>query len=308
MKWKVRLLHDRPGWAYWRRCEALKKYAPADFEVTTGLGNGEQIVDEPQDLYLQLCYSKSLQLREECYLAGHKSLIVTGFNTNWKDEGPFEGQYWFPQMTATSDWVIFNCREAWRLAGEPEKTSAIAQAVDLDVFRQTTPPENRTPLVLWIGSTYHSTPENDVKGYILLRELQCRLDRRGISSDFLRVDADRPMLNTEQIVSWYNLGTVFVVASRSEGGGPNPLLEASACGCVPVSTSVGSAPFLVENHTNGILAERTVEDLERYVIEAVTRYRYLNRNMQQTIKAWGWEERAAEYYRLFRRLLSAVGT
>jgi glycosyltransferase involved in cell wall biosynthesis len=69
----------------------------------------------------------------------------------------------------------------------------------------------------------------------------------------------------DQMVPFYQGLDAYICASRTEGG-PHPLLEAAACGVPLISTRVGIAPELIHNHDNGILVNRTVEDIRRAVI------------------------------------------
>lgn len=57
---------------------------------------------------------------------------------------------------------------------------------------------------------------------------------------------------TPNPASWMRSMDVFVVPSRSEAF-PNALLEAMACGCCPVASSVGGIPELVHDGQSGLL-------------------------------------------------------
>lgn len=57
-----------------------------------------------------------------------------------------------------------------------------------------------------------------------------------------------------ELLELYNLSDVFVLASYSEGL-PRVLLEAMACGCIPIVTDVGSVGTVVASGYNGLLTE-----------------------------------------------------
>lgn len=311
---RIKLLYDVPGWAYAYRCEALAKYAPPDFHVTIERGNLGCFPDDPQDLHLQLCYSEAARLRSHLQRLGQKSIIVTGCNTGWQNEGPREGRHHWDTMQNVSDWIIFNSRSAWGRAGQPAKSSWISNGVDREIFACRVPLEKRPPRVLWIGSFYHTEPKRDLKGYhSLLVPLKERLEARGIPCDWRRVDSTSTVTNNgnphysrEEMVDWYNTGTIYVVTSQSEGT-PNPALEAASCGCTLVSTLVGNMPELIEHGANGLLVERNLESVEAGVVEAVERYAQWGSAMQEKIAGWDWRIRTPEYYALFRRLLEKGG-
>jgi hypothetical protein len=188
--YRLRILYDVPGWAYHHRADALQKYAPPDFEVSLDRGNTGAFEDEYHDIYLQLCYSEVWRLRQHLLARGHDSLIVTGCNTGWVNEGPLEGRAHWQQMRVNADWIVFNNRAAWGLALRPERTSWISNGVDRSIFCPTVPPERRKAKVLWLGSYYHTQTDRDLKGFwSILGPLQARLESRGIACELRRVDS-----------------------------------------------------------------------------------------------------------------------
>lgn len=58
--------------------------------------------------------------------------------------------------------------------------------------------------------------------------------------------------DTGELLELYNLADLFALASYSEGL-PKALLEAMACGCIPVATSVGDIQFVVADGFNGFI-------------------------------------------------------
>jgi glycosyltransferase involved in cell wall biosynthesis len=60
--------------------------------------------------------------------------------------------------------------------------------------------------------------------------------------------------NKQELLELYNLSDVFALASYSEGL-PRVLLEAMACGCVPVATNVGSVGSLISDGITGFIIE-----------------------------------------------------
>jgi glycosyltransferase involved in cell wall biosynthesis len=54
------------------------------------------------------------------------------------------------------------------------------------------------------------------------------------------------------LLELYNLSDVFVLASYSEGL-PRVVIEAMACGCIPIATDVGSTAVIVKDGFNGFL-------------------------------------------------------
>lgn len=294
-KYTVRLLFDVPGWAYHRRCQALQKYAPDDFAVTIGPDYGRVLKAIPHDLVLQLCYACSKNIRDHVDQAGYDMVVVTGINVAWKS-----GASWFPNVYRYSHHVIFNSKMAWEEAGRQERTSWISNGVDGEIFRPIMPIGERKPRVISIGSDFHRKN----KGFMdILPHLVGELGERGIDCDFRQVNSHgRERVGQETMNSWYNTGTIYVVASEREGT-PNPALEAAAAGCVLVSTRVGNMVELIEDGVNGFLVERNLDAIHNAVLKAQANYPRMAAAMQERIADWHWRTRAQEYFALFRELI-----
>jgi glycosyltransferase involved in cell wall biosynthesis len=297
-KYTVRICYDVKGWAYHRRALALQKYAPPDFCVTIGPDYGRAFKERRHDLVLQLCYSYAKDIKRHIDAGGYDMVLVTGYNVGYG-----YANKWFDECAAWSDHVLFNNRECWEGLGRPANTSWISNGVDRELFPVLIPPERRTPRVLSLVSHCHRA----TKGYDdILLPLAEKLHVAGVETDFRLVNSHggKKNMDTAALTQWYNTGTIYIVASKSEGT-PNPALEAASCGCVVVSTRVGNMPELIQHGVNGELAERNVEALFESVVRCQARYPEMATAMQNEIAAWHWRERAAQYFELFRDLIDA---
>lgn len=302
----VHLIYDVPGWAYWRRAEAIKRYAPADMTVTTtayrDMRAGAAV---RQDLYAELAGCDLVFLmaygacREIRAGIGPGPVLACGYNC-----GVGYRREKLNELLEHSDHVIVNNRANWEACGRPERTTWISNGVDLEVFHVLIPPAWRRPRVLSIGSAYHQRHNDDLKGFRdILEPIRPELEQAGIACDFRVVDSVRgPKMDTAEMVRWYNTGTIYAVSSRHEGT-PNPALEAAACGCVVVSTAVGNMPELIVSGQNGLIVDRTPEAFLAGILAAKDRHAEMSAAMQEAIGPWNWRERAGQYYDLFRRLL-----
>lgn len=302
--YRIRLHYSHADWAYHRRCVALQKYASDDFEVDIapwhpGLKR-EPLPAEPYDLILNLV-PDHVVLRESLKRAGHeRTLIVGGLNVGWGHHAERL------EMCQYADYVVVNNRDLWERLNRPNGMTWISNGVDTDVFRVTRPVAERTPRVLWTGCEYHCSRTN-IKGWNeVLVPLQKMLTEAGVACDFRRTDAgdSSSRRTTQQMLDWYNTGTIYVCASSSEGT-PNPALEAAACGCVVVSTRVGNMPELIWPYHNGELVDRDPQEMFNAIIRCNRRYVEMAPETVWELRATSltWRRQAVKYYNLFRNLI-----
>lgn len=309
--YRVRLNYDVPQWAYHRRCAAIAKHAPDDFQVETGAWHPcvtRDIWPESQryDLILQVVPDHA-NLRKLLDDRGHRAtVIVGGLNVGYGHHAER-----LRMCRTGADHIVVNNLDCYERLRRPNDMTWISNGVDLSTYRITKPIAERIePRILWTGCDFHSQPEGSrkgtaIKGYEeILKPLRKRLHLAGIPLDLRRVNSSRPSSchSTEEMVRWYNTGQVYLCASSSEGT-PNPALEAAACGCTVVSTPVGNMLELIDDR-NGLLVDRTVDTIESAVLHALDYYQPMATAMQESIQEWGWKEQAAQYYDLFRRLIN----
>ena len=295
-KYTIRLLYDVEGWAYYWRCLALQKYAPQDFDVTIGSNYGALLQAKKHDLILQCAYSYAKDVKKFISVKlNYKPLLVSSFNVGWG-----YANTWLDLAIRDSDYVIINNYEMWNKYGKHPKTINISNGVDLDTFKIEIPVDRREHKVLWVGSIIH----RKVKNYdSILCPLSNLLHRDKIKFEFrLTNSVGKNRLTHEQMCKWYNTGTIYAISSRNEGT-PNPGLESSACGCIPVSTKVGNMPELIHDGQNGYLCETSVDSLYSGIKKAIKNYEELQTNMSSVIQTWGWKERSKQYYEYFRNAI-----
>jgi glycosyltransferase involved in cell wall biosynthesis len=76
--------------------------------------------------------------------------------------------------------------------------------------------------------------------------LEQQAERLGIRSDVVFVPAQ------QDVASWLRSMDIFVLASESEAFS-NALLEALACGCAPIGSSVGGTPEQIVDGERGFI-------------------------------------------------------
>jgi glycosyltransferase involved in cell wall biosynthesis len=292
----VLILYDVKGWAYYWRALALQKYAPEDFKVLIDNSYGLILKKQKVDIVVQLAYSYAKQVRIHLTKGNYKdTALVSSYNVGWN----YNNRY-MDETVKHSDYVIVNNKEMWERYGRRPNTFHISNGVDRTVFFPTVPYDQRKDRILWIGSKGHSKTKNFDN---ILIPLRYELNKKKILCDFRCVNScGSERMNQDQMRDWYNTGSMYVVASKTEGT-PNPAIEAASCGLPVVSTRVGNMPELIKDGHNGHLCEMTVKSLLDGVLKTISNKQIMSNNMIEEIQSWDWKERSKQYYELFRKMV-----
>jgi len=289
----------RLEWAYARRSSALKKYAPPDFTVKTSqFADMKWDESADYDLIFNLEYTAAIRGRVAHYAPNIP--IVYSFNSQLKRK-PAEWR----MVKAEADWVVFNNLEAFEGAGRLPGTCCISNGIDSDLWHPYVPIEQRTDRAIWTGSPNPRKGKRYQDVLLPLIELAKPYGFDVWLRPVSQVRADQ-VFTTEETACWYNSASYVLMASASEGT-PNYLLEAAACGAVPVCTPTGNVMEFGGEGFNCIFAEPTPESFLAGLIKARENRESLSRNAANTMRdRWSYGapgERAEFFFQLFRRLI-----
>jgi glycosyltransferase involved in cell wall biosynthesis len=111
----------------------------------------------------------------------------------------------------------------------------------------------------------------------------------------------------EEMRAFYQSLHVYVCASESEGG-PNPCLEAAACGVPVVTTPVGSMPQLIRDGENGLFVTRDAGDIAsklRRLRDDPELHARMGAAARAAVEAWDWRCQAPRFAAMFEAVLGA---
>jgi glycosyltransferase involved in cell wall biosynthesis len=174
---------------------------------------------------------------------------------------------------------------AWGVS--PDRLRILPHAIDVERFRSTTSPRDRSLDLLYVGRLLRAKRVDQVlriTAEVRERIPTARLAIVGEGPERERLEARARELGIEGCVEFagyrddverfYRAARIFLLASEREGL-PLVLVEAMCCGCVPISTRCGTIEDLIEDGKNGFLirvgdldlmarhASETLSDLER---------------------------------------------
>jgi glycosyltransferase involved in cell wall biosynthesis len=212
-----------------------------------------------------------------------------------------------------------------RLRVPPERLSVVPNGISDRFHEAPAPAASAGPLRLaFIGrwTTY--------KGKHTLVEAAVKLDRRGVdftlsalgtgAADAVAGDFPEHLRNRVCVIPTFANAVlpellagheILIFPTLSEGSSGS-LLEAMACGLVPVATSVGSAPELLAGKQSGTLvpvndAEAIATAVERLASDREALLE-LRRRAQQTGRRFRWRDVVARTLDVYRRALAARST
>lgn len=297
---RLLIIADVRGWAYDKRAQALKKYAPEDFAVDITYVHEIPKDLSAYDIVYNIDYSVTENVSQRLRNQGARAKLVNSHNAD--HQRAFEQ---FETSCSRCDYVICNNYKAWEHFGKRSGTCNISNGVDLNHFYYEDRPESDRALrAVWVGPAG--------KG---LHDILEPLQQMRPDIDFVfRVKTGKEwdpethmpdpalLLDDNQMLELYRSCRFVICCSETEAT-PNYLLEAMACGCVPITTRVGNMLEFTEQNSC-VFVSRNVEDFSRGIDRAIAGERTFRRLGEFEINKWHWRDRANLFYDLFRDLAS----
>lgn len=301
---KVHLVYDVPGWAYYRRCQGLASHAPDDFDVTTqdwlSFERDRDEVIQTNDLIYDceyVCASAIYPHFNNNSGRGSPCLYVTSFNADHTRRRDI-----WCSCLKHSHFMVANNQRVFDFNDRPKGTCNISNAVDNNIFHPLN--RQRGNSAAWCGS---ASPKKCKRYASVIAPLE-RMSEIGevpFGTSFRVIDdVNAPhVYGAKRQNEWYNEHKVVLCTSSSEGT-PNYLLEGAMTGCVPVTTPVGNSAEWIKDGVNGyIIPHDNITATITAINDAIHNFDAMSAAITETMQSWTYKTVAPYFYQLFRRLI-----
>jgi glycosyltransferase involved in cell wall biosynthesis len=282
---RICFVYDIEGWAFYIISHNVKKRLDKIFEIDVCR---HDIVDASRYDAI-VCFSPNVMPKY-----ADKSNIICGVSSH-KSELLIMSMRSFP-FVFTNDRILFD-----RL--ESDRKFYLENGVCLDFFRPSDLKKKKGNFRIGaIGSKKWSVH----KGINRISKI-CEMLGDGFENASVFSDTSGNFMSQSDMLEYYRSIDVLVVSSVSETG-PNPLLEAMACGVPVVSNMVGLAPLIIESGTDGFLidSENSIQayvDAIRSISENRRLYKRMSKAARSKISMWSWDIKSQEFEKMISSFL-----
>jgi glycosyltransferase involved in cell wall biosynthesis len=335
---KILMITDVPNWIFDRNAWLLKKYIPYhDFDVcyANPIVKGSRYKRRDWDVLEKMRHydviwmfhpgflTHGLKYREgmprfeyaattgqemEEYVNWHNSRgtqIILDVNHLWDDS---QSDSKIGKMVLQGNFLTVNNPQTKKYFEDRGiHTHYTPNGYPEEYFKLEKPFKDREFQVVWVGSS----KRKEHKGWHILEEVKKSFEGvpnikfKDVLADSFGID-DIPYTQ-QDMNKIYNQSQVYLCISESEGG-PNPLLESAACGCVPISTDVGYVSRLIDDGESGFIVERTAEAFTKKINFLRTNpdaLHLMSENILKRVPAFGWKPWHENFARLINKALAA---
>lgn len=302
---RILLVPDVPNWAWDFKADALKKYLSDRFEFGKCYVGGINTFDKStydtlhffgyQDGFSRAGYST-------CGISSH------GFYLQNAEISRVN----LPRYMA----ITTVSRELYDILKKRNCNKNIylcENGVDETIFYPPDKPIRNKKLVIgWVGKPPRNKAQKDFHGwnqlYTPLSE-EIRKNSKMEVREVCRIYTNA--LSRDEMREFYQNIDVLIHTGNLVGT-PNPVFEAASCGTISVTTKVGAAMGMVEDHVNGYIIEKEFIDpyISVMVDDFMIRLKFLceNRELCQSMgvearktieKDWTWREKAKQWIPVF---------
>lgn len=335
-KFKIAIIVDVEGWAYYNNALEIKKNLKDDYDIDIipiDIFNGNIVkvfvLTEDYDLTHFMWRGAISWLYSEMsrkYIEDLGYTFEEFLQKFVKDRNITTGVYdhlFINSEEERTEFILNNVKDyivsseklkkIYDERYEKKPAMVISDGIDLELFKM----ENLNKFnklkgndkikIGWTGnSKFTDEMDDDLKGLnkVIMPAIK-ELNQEGYNIEFFVADRNIKMIPHNEMPKYYNNLDIYLCASRSEGT-PGTVLEAMACGIPVISTNVGIVPEVFGNEQKEFIIERTKEDLKDKIKKMIEKEELLNilskENLQQVQKL-SWKKQAKLYKEFFEKII-----
>lgn len=289
--WRVLLVYDVDGWAWWHRARNVQRHVSPAFQVEI-LRESESFDHSRYDLVVVF---ESVVLRLMPQVPRRKLIVGSSCPRTLPDA---------IACIRTGGYAagLVNNQSAWELARGCGRFYCCPNGVDEELFFPAGNRPARGLTACWVGNSRSMGN----KGLDLIRRACARTGVQLLALDQAdNVYAGRLYSQEALRERIYHQADFYLCASEWEGT-PNPALEALACGLPVISTPVGNMPEVLTEGENGFFAERSEESLAGAIakLQAADLARLAANARNSILAGWTWRHQASRYEAMFDDILT----
>jgi glycosyltransferase involved in cell wall biosynthesis len=198
-------------------------------------------------------------------------------------------------------------RQELKGLGVSKPVFVVKDGVDFEIFPLKNTVASTSKFTFgWIGNAQIQKSAgfegHDFKGFSLI---QSALEGTEFGFEYYDVSQRKPIPHNEVFDQFYSKIDCYICASESEGT-PNTVFESLACGIPVITTDVGNVQDVVIDGVNGMIIERSVEQIRAamYRIAADREHYAQNRhNIREGVRDFEWSVKVLVWLQLLRYLL-----
>lgn len=290
---KIMILCDLEGWAWDIKSKQIQKWLDPyyDIDIDYSCYNPNLKIDKSKyDLLFTYGFAFTNQL-----LNGRKnrSKCISGVTAHRKKVQIQQPMNSVDHHHANSV-LLYN-----ELKKMGKKPYYVPNGVDEKLFFPIKPLYNKRPY-LSVGHIGKKSPNKNQTSFLEPVIKSMKLDYHPHYNDFSNA------IPHDKMIHKYQYFDIFI-ASSSEDGTPNGMLESMACGRPVIINKIGNAPELIKDGYNGFIVDMNQDAYRKMIqwcIENPTKVVKMGENaLKSILEGWTWKHMSRNYLYMFDKIL-----
>jgi glycosyltransferase involved in cell wall biosynthesis len=282
---------DVEGWAWDIKTQYLKRYLDEYYDIDIAYTSYKK--DKIDKNKYDLLFSYGFAFTHYITNKKNKEKCVTGVTAHRKKiqvVKPMQQTKWHHANSV----LLYNELKSWGV----ENVFYVPNGVDTNFFKPLKPLCHYRPYIIF-GHVGKKSPNKNQASFLepVIKESNAFFVPH--YNTFLNKIPHKDMINIYQKFDVY-------IASSTEDGTPNGMLESAACGRPIIINKIGNGPELIKNEYNGFcidMDKSQYENVIRWCLNNKEKVIKMGENAREEIKKWDWSLMSKNYLLMFDKIL-----